>query len=169
MPKRFITIVLLALQIISPSVAQAKELVFDGITPQTDGSIEIKIAINYDYGFGFIAGENRDLTEINIIADRLITSGTVSAYVYQNSSNGNAGTGTYVATLVQSEDASSYGSLSNAYLLKMKGRASLVAGLKYWVFFRYANYAGVGADFWGKVTPTVVGSWSIIGSTGVIN
>jgi hypothetical protein len=164
--KKCIAFLLLALQILNPVNAQAKELVFDGITPQSDATIPIKIAINNDYGFGFIAGETRELVEIDIIANFAITSGTVSAYVYQNSSNGNAGTGTYIGTLVQSEDASTYGSLSNAYLLKMKGRTSLITGLKYWVFFRYANYAGSGADFWGTVTPTVVGSWAIIGSGG---
>jgi hypothetical protein len=166
MAKRCVLLLLIALQLFAPIPAQAKELVLDGITPQTDSSIQHVLGINNDYGFGFIAGESRNLFEIDIIANYAISSGTVSAYVYQNSSNGNSGTGTYIATLVQSEDASAYGSLSNGYLLKMKGRAPLVVGLKYWVFFRIANYAGVGGDFWGTVTPTVVGSWSLIGSTG---
>jgi hypothetical protein len=153
-------------QLLSFGAANAGEVVFDGITPQTNSTIPVSIGVNTTskYGFGFVAGASRTLTQVEIIVTSAISSGKIAGYLYQNDSNGASGTGTYVGVFTQSATATAYSGLTNQYLLKLSGSAKLVAGKKYWIYFICATYSGNELNVWGSTTPTVSTDWSIITS-----
>jgi len=102
--------------------ASAQQLVLDGISPQSDGTSPNSYAIGSSlYGLGFIAGDNRELSAIEILVNAAVPAGEIEGYLYQNSNNGNSGTGTYIATFTQPATATSYvGSVTNSYLPKCR-------------------------------------------------
>lgn len=153
-------------QLLSFGDANAGEVVFDGITPQTNSTIPTSIGMNSTskYGFGFVAGASRTLTQVEIIVTSAISSGKIAGYLYQNDSNGASGTGTYVGVFTQSATATAYSGLTNKYLLKLSGSAKLVSGKKYWIYFICATYSGNELNVWGSTTPTVSTDWSIVTS-----
>lgn len=144
----------------------AVETVMDGITPQNDASMGTYYGLStQNYGFGFTAGETREIVEVNILVNMALTAGKVEAYLYQNSNNGVSGSGTYVATFTQSATATSYtGGVTNAYLLRLTGSAQVTSGLKYWIYFRAPVYSGNELHGFASTTPTVTDSWAIVKS-----
>jgi len=148
------------------SPALAAVTVMDGITPQTDASMGSYYGLStQNYGFGFTAGESREIVEVDILVSAAIAAGGVQAFLYQNSNNGFSGTGTYIATFSQASTATSYtGNVSNAYLLRLTGSAQVSSGLKYWIYFRAVSFTGSELHGFASTTPTVTGSWAIVTS-----
>ena len=146
--------------------AIAAETVMDGIAPQSDASMGTYFGLStQNYGFGFVAGESREIVEVNILVNMAITAGKVEAYLYQNSNNERSGSGTFVATFTQATTATSYtGGVTNAYLLRLTGSAQVTSGLKYWIYFRAPVYSGNELHGFARTTPTVTGSWAIVKS-----
>jgi hypothetical protein len=144
----------------------AAQTVLDGIAPQNTASVGTYYGLNtQNYGLGFIAGESRELVEVDILVNSALNSGTVQGYLYQNSSNGASGSGTYIATFTQATTATSYtGGVTNSYLLRLTGSANLTSGLKYWIYFKAPAYSGSELQGFGSTTPTATGSWSIVTS-----
>ena len=149
----------------SVNQAIAVETVMDGITPQSDASMTNYYGMStQNYGFGFVAGETREIVEVNILVNMAITAGKVEAYLYQNSNNGPSGSGTYVATFTQATTATSNPGVTNSYLLRLTGSAQVTSGLKYWIYFRAPVYSGNELHGFASTTPTVTGSWAMVKS-----
>jgi hypothetical protein len=146
------------------SPASAVEVVLDGITPQITVVGPYGLTTS-NWGTGFIAGESRELVQIDIIVDRQAAINSVVGRLYKNASNGISGSGTFIAEFTQSSAAStSILSRSDAYIAKLTGSAQLIAGEKYWVYFTRVDVSNSTNHWWVPTTPTVSGSWSIMKS-----
>jgi hypothetical protein len=149
----------------SVNQAIAVETVMDGIAPQSNASMGTYFGLStQNYGFGFVAGESREIVEIDILVSAALTAGKVAGYLYQNSNNGISGSGTYVATFTQATTATSNPGITNSYLLRLTGSAQVTSGLKYWVYFRAPVYSGNELHGFATTTPTVTGSWAMVKS-----
>ena len=150
-----------------PGAAFADEVVMDGITPQTNSTVYNYYGMTtaQNYGFGFIAGDSREISKIDLIVSTQIASGNVVGYLYRNSNNGASRSGTLVATFNQPNTASAYsGGITNAFLVRLVGSAQLQSGQKYWIYFNAPSLEGNAVNAWVTTTPTVSASWSIVTS-----
>lgn len=165
---RVLTVCIALLMLVSAERSVAAEIVFDAIAPQTDSSISNYFGLSSQkYGAGFIAGESREITALEILVNRSLGAGTVVGRMYQNSSNGVSGSGTFVGEFTQSSAASSYsGNVSNAHLLRLTGSAQVVSGLKYWVHFTSVSYTGLEANAFGTTSPSSSAGWQMVTSSG---
>lgn len=162
----FLIILFLALWAGAPN-AVAAQLVMDGITPQT--STGNCYALPTQYGFGFIPGESKTVTKIDLFVTAALGAGSVQAFIYQNASNGWAGA-TRLATFNQSSTATAYSSGSvSGYVATLTGRLAVTSGLQYWIYFADPNVATDGnteMDCLDTTAPTLLNGWSMVTSSG---
>ena len=147
--------------------AVAAQLIMDGITPQaSEGSC---YALSTQYGFGFLPGESKAITKVDLYVKTALGAGSVQAFIYQNDSNGWTGA-TRLATFNQASAATSYsnGSISG-YVATLTGKISVISGKQYWIYFTDPNLSTDGnteMDCLAPNDPTLSNGWTMVTSSG---
>lgn len=147
--------------------AEAAQLIMDGITPQaSEGSC---YALSTQYGFGFLPGESKAITKVDLYVKTALGAGSVQAFIYQNDSNGWTGA-TRLATFNQASAATSYsnGSISG-YVVTLTGKINVISGKQYWIYFTDPNLSTDGnteMDCLAPNDPTLSNGWTMVTSSG---
>jgi hypothetical protein len=165
--KYWVAILLVFYFLLVAPTAQAAQLIMDGITPQA--STGNCYALSTQYGFGFIPGESKMITKVDLYVTAALGAGSVQAFIYQNDSNGWAGA-TRLTTFNQASAASSYsnGSISG-YVATLTGKVNVVSGKRYWIYFTDPNLSTDGnteMDCLAPNDPTLSNGWTMVTSSG---
>jgi len=147
--------------------AVAAQLVMDGITPQTDASS--CYALSTQYGFGFLPGESKLITKVDLYVTTALGAGSIQAFIYQNDSSGWPG-GTLLGTFNQASTATTYSSGSiSGYVATLTGKVNVIAGKQYWIYFTDPNLPSDGnheMDCLVSANPTLLNGWTMVTSSG---